>query len=391
MGWINFDDVLGQMQAFGLALEAGDLVIGTRRRCRHKDGGREKRGWFQLYELPKADGSGVLIVGSFGAFFGAENLVQKVELPAKDRKAMTGEQMEALRARIKADKIRSAAEAKRRADEAQRHADHAWRKHCKEGSRDQSEYLKRKRIEAHGGRFTDSGNFVIPMQDAERRTYGLQVIYGKKKNGRDKDFWPAGLAKKGHFFLLGGIPDRLLLIAEGFATAASIHQATGYPVAVAFDAGNLLPVAGALRAKYKRAKILICADDDYLTAGNPGVTHANTAALAVEGSVIAPVFAEERPTDHKGPTDFNDLHLLEGQTAVTKQIEAHLTVLGWSLATAPRGGSSQPGEGRPPNHAVKPNPSWNWTTSSSASCRWMTARATMSSTHGPTKSPNAAR
>lgn len=345
MGWINFDDVLGQMQSFGLALEAGDLVIGTRRRCRHKDGGREKRGWFQLYELPKADGSGVLIVGSFGAFFGAENLVQKVELPAKDRKAMTSEQMEALRARIKADKIRSAAEAKRRADEAQRHADHAWRKHCKEGSRDQSEYLKRKRIEAHGGRFTDSGNFVIPMQDAERRTYGLQVIYGKKKNGRDKDFWPAGLAKKGHFFLLGGIPDRLLLIAEGFATAASIHQATGYPVAVAFDAGNLLPVAGALRAKYKRAKILICADDDYLTAGNPGVTHANTAALAVDGSVIAPVFAEERPTDHKGPTDFNDLHLLEGQTAVTKQIEAHLTVLGWSLATAPRGGSSQQGGG----------------------------------------------
>lgn len=333
------------MQAFGLALEAGDLVIGTRRRCRHKDGGREKRGWFQLYELPKADGSGVLIVGSFGAFFGAENLVQKVELPAKDRKAMTGEQMDALRARIKADKIRAAAEAQRRADEAQRHADHAWRKHCKEGSKDQSEYLKRKGIEAHGGRFTDSGNFVIPMQDAERRTYGLQVIYGKKKNGRDKDFWPAGLAKKGHFFLLGGIPDRLLLIAEGFATAASIHQATGYPVAVAFDAGNLLPVAGALRAKYKRAKILICADDDYLTAGNPGVTHATNAALAVEGSVIAPVFADERPTDHKGPTDFNDLQMLEGQSAVTKQLEAHLTALGWSLATAPRGGSGQQGGG----------------------------------------------
>jgi len=345
VGWINFDDVLGQMQAFGLALEAGDLVIGTRRRCRHKDGGREKRGWFQLYELPKADGSGVLIVGSFGAFFGAESLVQKVELPAKDRKAMTGEQMDALRARIKADKIRAAAEAQRRADEAQRHADHAWRKHCKEGSKDQSEYLKRKGIEAHGGRFTEAGNFVIPMQDAERRTYGLQVIYGKKKNGRDKDFWPAGLAKKGHFFLLGGIPDRLLLIAEGFATAASIHQATGYPVAVAFDAGNLLPVAGALRAKYKRAKILICADDDYLTAGNPGVTHATNAALAVEGSVIAPVFADERPTDHKGPTDFNDLQLLEGQSAVTKQLEAHLTALGWSLAAAPRGGLAKQGGG----------------------------------------------
>lgn len=344
MGWSNFDDVLGQMQAFGLDIEAHDVVVGTRRRCRAKDGGREKRGWFQLYELPKADGSGLLIVGSFGAFWGAENVVQKVELPSKERKAFSPEQMDALKARIAADKKKAEAEAQRRADEAARHADYAWRK-CVEGSRDQSEYLKRKGIETHGGRFSPGGNFVIPMQDPERRTYGLQVIYPAKKNGRDKDFWPAGLAKKGHFFLIGGIPDRLLLIAEGFATAASLHQATKLPVAVAFDAGNLLPVAKNLLAKYKRAKILICADDDYLTEGNPGVTHARNAAMAVEGEVVFPVFTDARPTDTKGPTDFNDLHLLEGQHLVTQQIEATITALGWSATTAARGCAGQPGGG----------------------------------------------
>ena len=369
MGWSNFDDVLGQMQAFGLDIEAQDVVIGTRRRCRAKDGGREKRGWFQLYELPRADGSGLLIVGSFGCFWGAENVVQKVELPSKERKAMSSEQLDALKARIAADKKKAEAEAQRRADEAARHADYAWRK-CAEGSRDQSEYLKRKGIETHGGRFSPGGNFVIPMQDTERRTYGLQVIYPQKKNGRDKDFWPAGLAKKGNFFLIGGIPDRLLLIAEGFATAASLHQATNLPVAVAFDAGNLLPVAKSLRTKYKRAKILICADDDYLrkckgcgkyhlsseivcphclltdeSRKNEGVTAARNAALAVEGEVVFPGFTDERPTDTKGPTDFNDLHLLEGLHLVTAQVEATLTALGWSASRAARGGAGQPGGG----------------------------------------------
>lgn len=351
MGFVNFDDVLAQMQAFGLDVEAGDLVIGTRRRCRHKDGGREKRGWFQLYELPKNDSSGILIVGSFGAFWGAENVVQKVELPRKERQAMTSEQMEALRTRIQADKKRAEAEASRKAEECARRADHAWRAHCKEGSRDQSEYLKRKQIEPHGGRFLPGGKFCIPLQDAERRTYGLQVIYSEKKNGRDKSFWPAGLAKKGHFFLIGGIPYRLLLVAEGFATAASLHQATRLPVAVAFDAGNLLPVAKALRAKYKRAKILVCADDDYRTEGNPGVSSAKNAALAVDGGLVFPIFKDERPVDSKGPTDFNDLHLLEGIDAVARQVESSLSALGWSATPPSRATSAKKGGGESRNSA----------------------------------------
>ena len=376
MGWSNFDDVLGQMQAFGLDIEAQDVVIGTRRRCRAKDGGREKRGWFQLYELPKADGSGLLIVGSFGCFWGVENVVQKVELPSKERKAMSSEQLDALKARIAADKKRAEAESERIAAECSRRADFAWRMHCKEGSRDQSEYLKRKQIEIHGGRFLPGGKFCIPVQDSSRRTYGLQVIYNEKRaffkddEERDKSFWPKGLAKKGNFFLIGGIPDRLLLIAEGFATAASLHQATKLPVAVAFDAGNLLPVAKNLRAKYKRANILICADDDYVrkckackkhykstdiicphckkqdeNRKNEGITAARNAALAVEGEVVFPVFTDERPTDTKGPTDFNDLHLLEGRHVVAKQIEATLTALGWPATPAARGSAGQPGGG----------------------------------------------
>ena len=334
MSWVNFDAVLAQMQAFGLDLVAGDVVVGERRRCRHRDGGKEKRGWFQLYELPKSDGSGILIVGSFGAFWGAENVVQKVEISKTDRQSMTSDQMAALKARIAADKKRCDAEARRKNEAAARRAEIAWRKCQPVGA---CSYLERKGVNGYGVRYSPAGNLVIPMLDAERRIHGLQVIYAEKKGGRDKDFWPAGLAKKGHFFLIGN-PDRLLLIAEGYATAASIHEATGHPVAVAFDAGNLLPVAQALHAKYKRAKILICADDDYRTEGNPGVAHAKTAALAVDGSVVIPVFSEDRPTTKKGPTDFNDLHLAEGLHVVAKQVDDHLAGIGWTVSSPPQAG-----------------------------------------------------
>lgn len=342
MGWINFDDVLRQLQEFKLDVEAGDVVVGERRRCRHRDGGREKRGWFQLYELPKSDGSGSLIVGSFGAFWGAENVVQKVEIAKGERQAMTAEQMAALKARIAEDKKRAEAEQRRRNEAAAERAEWAWRKCEPTGS---SAYLQRKGVDGFGVRYSPSGNLVIPMLDTERRIHGLQIIYAAKKNGRDKDFWPAGLAKKGHFFLIGN-PDRLVLIAEGYATGASLHMATGYPVAVAFDAGNLLPVSQAIHRKYKRAKILICADDDYLTEGNPGVSHAQAAALAVDGAFLAPVFADERPTIKKGPTDFNDLHLSEGLHVVAKQVADHLAGLRWDVsARPPRGEQGSQGGG----------------------------------------------
>lgn len=349
MAWVNFDDVLQQLVGFGLEVSGADLVVGARQRCRHKDGGREKRGWYQLYDLPLQDGGGSLIVGSFGAFWGAENVVVKVELPKATRKAMGADQWEAVKARIAEDKKRQDAEAKRKNEAAALRAEIAWRKCQPTGD---CSYLERKGVKAYGLRFSPSGNMVVPMLDAERRVHGLQVIYAEKKGGRDKDFWPAGLAKKGHFFLIGN-PDRLVLVAEGYATAASLHEATGHPVAVAFDAGNLLPVAQAVHKKWKRARVLICADDDYRTEGNPGVTHANTAALAVDGSVLAPVFSDERPVDHKGPTDFNDLHQLEGLHVVAKQVADHLAGLGWAVSSAshaaggPQSGGGEAGKRRP--------------------------------------------
>ena len=101
-----------------------------------------------------------------------------------------------------------------------------------------------------------------------------------------------------------GEPGDVVCIAEGFATGASVHEATGHAVAFAFDCGNLQSVAKAMRALFPNVQIVIAADDDYHTAGNPGLTKARKAAAAIGGLIAVPDFGADRPEDAK---DFNDL------------------------------------------------------------------------------------
>lgn len=168
-------------------------------------------------------------------------------------------------------------------------------------------YLLAKGVQPHGIR-TAKGALLVPVRDVVGKLCSLQMIYADGS----KRFLPEG-KKQGGYFALGGKPDGVLVIAEGFATAASIHQATGMPVAVAFDAGNLQPVAVALHAKHPALALVIAADDDWGTEGNPGLTQARAAALTVGGQVVKPRFPAGRPPK---ATDFNDLHAMAGLQAV---------------------------------------------------------------------------
>lgn len=369
MAAANYVDVLEQLQAAGLHVE--HLDIGRLVRCRTTED-RERRGWYFLHEIVSEDGS-LLIVGSFGIWHGTDNGAQKVELR---RSAFSSEQREAIRKRMTEDRKRAD---RARADEAARAAERAAKTWSKCSPTGDSPYLARKGVGAHGLRFSPSGACVVPILDTTGKIHGLQVIRPKKKNGRDKDYWPAGLAVKGHFHLIG-TPTWIVLVAEGYATAASLHEATGLPVAVAFQGGNLAPVAEALRKRYKTVKILIAADDDRFgrcqkcrqrvdlapwfdgpTCGNAecagehgctntGVTCASAAALAVSGAWVQPTFADDgarhRAWMDRGEklTDFNDLHAIEGLHVVRTQIEARLVELGWS-AHAARGAKPRKGKG----------------------------------------------
>lgn len=389
----NYDDVIRQITGAGLLVD--HLVVGKMQRCK-VEGDREKRGWYSVHEIRLDDGDDVL-VGAYGVWRGDDNGSQKIQL---GKRKLNKEQSAALRARLAEDRRRAeamrAAEAKRAAELAES----KWRTCVEQG---ESDYLARKAILAHGTRYFPEGAVLeweydgrpyvtpvggalcVPMMDAAGRVHGLQAILSRslhrdriEKIGRDKEYWPAGMDKRGKFHLIGA-PTWIILVAEGYATAASLHEATGFPVAVAFDAGNLQPVAAALHKRYPRARILICADDDayghcaeckapvQIAAGadcpacgkphkreNAGVTRASTAAMAVGGQYVAPKFADDaarwtkfQSQGHK-ITDFNDLHLAESLRAVSVQIEEAIARAGWQAPTpaaaAPRTGGEGSGE-----------------------------------------------
>ena len=167
-------------------------------------------------------------------------------------------------------------------------------------------YLTTKGVQAHGIR-QEGDNLLIPMLDTASTLHSLQTI---TPDG-DKRFIPGGRVKGCHFAI--GAPDKVLIVAEGFATGATIKEATGAAVAVAFNAGNLGPVALALPKKYPDLAIILAADDDWRTAGNPGLSSAKSAALAVGGFIVVPQFPADRPAK---ATDFNDLAALAGLDAV---------------------------------------------------------------------------
>jgi antirestriction protein ArdC/phage/plasmid primase-like uncharacterized protein len=117
-------------------------------------------------------------------------------------------------------------------------------------------------------------------------------------------------------------PQPEILMAEGYATGASLHMATGLPVAVAFDAGNFKAAAIQLREKFPKAKITICPDNDHNAKQNVGLKHAQAAALAVQGQVVMPDFTDEEKK--RGLTDFNDLHQARGLEAVAALVNRPL-------------------------------------------------------------------
>lgn len=170
-------------------------------------------------------------------------------------------------------------------------------------------YAERKQVSLHNLRHY-LGKLIVPAYK-NKEIVSLQFIAadGAKiflKNGE----------MKGCFYFIAA-PDTnwdIIYICEGYATGATIYEATSCPVIIAFTAGNLKAVAERVREKYTLATIIIAADNDRNTDGNPGVTAAGKAAQAVNGTVIVPQFIDDKSND------FNDLKQTEGIAEVKKQL-----------------------------------------------------------------------
>ncbi|MBC7617549.1 MAG: DUF3987 domain-containing protein [Candidatus Saccharibacteria bacterium] len=229
---------------------------------------------------------------------------------AKSDHIMTDAERDAHRQRIAAMKAQRGADTLATQEQASETASALWQ--TGQPAPVAHEYLTRKGIQPHGVR-SDGHLLMIPMRDTAGNLHSLQTI---APDG-EKRFYPGGRVK-GCYYPIGK-PVGRLIVCEGYATGACIHDCTGQAVAVAFNAGNLEPVAVALRAKYPSLKIVIAADDDHMTDGNPGLTKAMAAATAVGGLLAVPMFPADRPDK---ATDFNDLLQLAGTDAVRACMDA---------------------------------------------------------------------
>jgi len=248
----NYDDAIAQIQIAGLILDKPLILDGRIQRWKVEGEDRERRGWTRLREWTSKSGH-TYLVGNFGVWHGNNDGNTRIELPKQDgnRQKLSFDEVSAIRAAQKEAAKKLADERKLEAKQAASWAATVWNKctPCTE-----HEYLSRKKIQAHGARLLtdtseillsglDESNFyrltqaigalVIPMHDELGNVCGIQFIYPRghkrrEKIQRDKEFWPSGMAMGGTFGVIGPVMRAgVLLVTEGFATAASLHGRPG--------------------------------------------------------------------------------------------------------------------------------------------------------------------
>lgn len=355
--YANEQDIIDQLRAYGLNPDL-PLSVDTAKpvRCLTTSGSRERTGWYVLFSIT-VDGN-PCIIGSYGNWSGNDSGKQKTVLSVQSSARLTPEQLQAIKIQQREAQKKAEADRQREADSAATKARLAWEKFPTDGT---AEYLTRKQVGAYGIRYSKQGSIIVPMRNDHDAIRGLQFILDKTNPrvaeiGRDKEFWPRGLSIAGTWHMIGEPPKPrdIILMAEGYATGSSLHEATGETVFIVWSANNIMASGQNLRKKYKRNPILICADDDWLqkcsSCGqhtpvktsdcshcqqphgkkNAGIISAEAAAVAIGGAWIVPRFAQERHTDRKSLSDFNDLHVTEGRQTVSRQINDKITALGWS-------------------------------------------------------------
>ncbi|SFH21573.1 putative DNA primase/helicase [Nitrosospira sp. Nsp14] len=297
--------MLSPMEQFRTAIQTAglnppDVIEADGKLHRFSTNGRpdDDAGWYVYH------GNVVPASGALGDWRSGVNQTWRADI---GRPLTPAEQREH-RARLDAMHEQREAETTQRRKQARERAEQIWAKAvpCFDHP-----YLTSKHIRACGARqYKDV--LVVPLW-ADDVIHSLQFI---NADGNKK--FLLGGRVRGCYFIMGDPTGATVLcIAESFSTGASVHEATGYPVVVAFGAANLSAVAKVMSERFPHASLVICADDDYATPGNPGLTAATEAAQAVGGAVAVPDFGLDRP---EGATDFNDMGAHCGIEAVKHAI-----------------------------------------------------------------------
>lgn len=295
--------------AAGLTLSETPAIDGKIHRFRSGED-KEANSWYVLHQF------GGLTVGAFGCW--KRGFTRK--FCSKERGVMSKEEWNSASGAWKA------AEAARAEEEKRNHA--AVRQKCTalfaNCPKVEHAYLARKGIVPHGTvKISDLENtkgwLALALQDTRGVIHSAQFI---ADDGAKRFFYQGRIV--GAYCQIAKVDHGPLIICEGYATGSSLHMATGWSVFAAMNCGNLMPVARSIRELYPERTIIIAADNDQFREDNPGLTKANEAAKAIKAQIASPEFGDEALANK--PTDFNDLHQIDGLPEVRRQIMRSFSV-----------------------------------------------------------------
>lgn len=286
---------MNHIEAFRDAIAAAGLtppveIIGDGVIHRFSSNGRARdtAGWYILHDDERPAGR-----------FGCKRTEVDVTWSSKSSREFTPEEKAAWKKKMQDAAAQRDADRQRDIEYAITTAADLWAR----ASAGDHDYLDLKDIGCVGARVLGD-ELLIPVKHSAKELVGLQRIYpdGTKR-------FVKGTPLTGGYCTLG-TPTKTgtIVIVEGYATGVSVHMATGWCVVVAFNAGNLSAVATKICKALPTANVIIGADDDAFTDGNPGMA----AAAATGLNVCRPTWVTVRGRG----TDFNDLHIAEGLDAV---------------------------------------------------------------------------
>lgn len=274
----QLDNIRSQFESIGLIFPES-LVYGKMTRVKTQDDkGSKKSGWYVCHEF-RLDNGNVAITGKFGNWKDSD---QKHNIDV-DWKGFSAEEQEKLKVQQQEQQKAAQKEKLESQNQAKERANKIWGNLPTQGY---SDYLKRKKVFELSARFC-RGSIVVPVFNAQLEIVSLQFI---QANG-DKKFITGG-QKEGCFYFYGDIENaEQIVLCEGFATAASLYMALKIPVVSVFDCYNLPKAGKAIRARYPKTHLIIAADNDQFTKGNPGETYAKKTASIIGASVFLPDFS----------------------------------------------------------------------------------------------------
>jgi putative DNA primase/helicase len=257
------------MLAAGVSPPDEIILDGQLRRFRTDPKKHDRSGWY----VGHADGICTMIWGDW-----RQGIEQTIKATI-NRPYTVADEMAHV-ARVAAAKAARDAERKKQNEAAASTVEIIW----SEGAAASPEhpYLKRKGIQPHGAKITGDGRLMVPLFDSDGALSSLQYIDAEG----GKLYHPGG-SVGGKFCIIGTLDvPGVLYVAEGFATAATIHEVSGRPVIVAYSASNLVPVTGTLRDLYGQAQdIVIVADND---ASGVGQRYAEQACAKYGARMVMP-------------------------------------------------------------------------------------------------------